>query len=255
MAEGSRALRVQGLHESPLSTAFRHAWQEWQVAWNALEKDDEADAQLVFRTAEAAIQISRRLWRNAFASVGDASGQQVKTLVYAFVALVDETLLFTPWAGQGAWQEKPLEARLYGSRNAGERLPVAIKKILDERAPASRDLANVYLQCLILGFHGRLRGPRGEAIHEKWRHALFAFAWQREASYRDVAATLELPTDVAPRRLPVRRSLPDGLRLGLAIALGFVLLSAVGHFFWRDIAQALEPVLNVAAASPVEEER
>ncbi|MGY4533157.1 type VI secretion system protein ImpK [Pseudomonas sp. TE3786] len=249
-----RALRVQGLHESPLSTAFGHAWQEWLVAWNALDKDAEADSQLVVRTADTAMQISRRLWRNAFASVGDASGQQVKTLVYAFVALVDETLLFSPWAGQGAWQEKPLEARLYGSRNAGERLPVAIKKLLDERAPASRDLANVYLQCLILGFHGRLRGPRGEAIHEKWRHALFTFAWQREPSYDDVAETLELPSDVAPIRLPVRRSLPDGLRLGLAIGVGVLLLSLVGHLFWRDITQALEPVLHLASATTVEQE-
>ncbi len=255
MAEQSTGMRAQGLHDSPLSTAFSRAWQEWLEAWNTLEKDDSADAQLVVHTAETAIQISRRLWRNAFASVGDASGQQVKTMVYAFVALVDETLLFSPWAGQAAWQEKPLEARLYGSRNAGERLPVAIKKILDERAPASRDLANVYLQCLILGFHGRLRGVRGEAIHEKWRHALFTFAWQREPSYRDVADTLELPSDVAPIRLPVRRSLPDGLRLGLAIALGFVLLSAVGHLFWRDITQALEPVLHLAPVSSVEQGR
>ena len=111
-----------------------------------------------------------------------------------FVALVDETLVFSAWPGQGAWQDKPLESHLYGSRQAGEYLPLAIKRLLDERAPASRDLANVYLQCLILGFRGRLRGPRGEALHEKWRQALFAFAWQREADAADLG-----------RRPPLRR--------------------------------------------------
>lgn len=250
MPEGSR---IQGLHESPLSTAFRRAWQEWQVAWDALEKDEDADGKLVFRTTELAVQITRRLWRSAFASVGESSVQQVKALTYAFVALLDETLLFSPWAGQAAWQEKPLEARLYGSRNAGERLPVAIKRLLDERAPASRDLANVYLQCLILGFHGRLRGVRGEAIHEKWRHALFALAWQRDPSVVDVTDTLEAPSRAAPIRLPVRRSLPDGVRLGLAIFGGVVLLSAVGHLFWRDIAQNLEPVMHLVPELVVEQ--
>lgn len=249
MPEGSIGLRLQGLHESPLSTAFRHAWQDWLVVWDTLEKDDDSDARLVFRTTEAAVQITRRLWRSAFASVGESSGQQVRAMVYAFVALLDETLLFTPWAGQAAWQEKPLEARLYGSRNAGERLPVAIKKVLDERAPGCRDLANVYLQCLILGFHGRLRGERGQAIHEKWRHALFTLAWQRDPSYVDIAETLESPTLVAPARLPVRRFLPDGVRLGLIVLGGVLLLSAVGHLFWRDIAQELEPVLHLV--SPV----
>lgn len=248
MPPASTPPRDHGLHDAPLSRAFAQAWREWCAAWHALEQDDDADQQLQRRASEAAIQITRRLWRSAFASVGDASAEQVKAMVYAFVALLDETLLFTSWAGQGAWQDKPLEARLYGSRHAGERLPVAIKKLLDDKAPASRDLANVYLQCLILGFHGRLRGERGQAIHEKWRQALFTFAWQREPSQSDVAATLAMADQVAPLRLPVRRSLPDGLRLGVAIFAGFVLLSALGHLFWRDINQELEPVLHYSSA-------
>lgn len=115
--------------------------------------------------AEATILVVRRLWRAAFASVGASSSSQVKAMVYAFVALVDERLLFDEWPGRTAWQPRPLEARLYGSRTAGERLPRAIHKLLKERAPASRDLANVYLQCLILGFYGGLRSDRGRALH------------------------------------------------------------------------------------------
>ncbi len=247
MTGGKVGQGMGGLDESSLSAAFRQAWREWREVWHELEKDDDSDGQLVARTAEQATRATRRLWRNAFAKVGDSAGEQVKAMVYAFVALLDETLVFTPWAGQAGWQEKPLEARLYGSRNAGERLPVAIKKILDERAPATRDLANVYLQCLILGFHGRLRGERGQALHEKWRHALFAFAWQRDPDFADVSDLLERPVAVEPKRLPVRRSLPDGFRLGLGILGLVVVLTLVGHLFWRDIAGELEPVLHLAA--------
>ncbi|CRW89613.1 DotU/TssL family secretion system protein [Pseudomonas aeruginosa] len=218
MPEGSAGPFSQAYQEQPLSTAFRQAWQEWLEAWGALDRDAQDVPWMVERALELSTRITRRLWRSAFASVGDAAGVQVKAMVYAFVALVDETLVFSAWPGQGAWQDKPLESHLYGSRQAGEYLPLAIKRLLDERAPASRDLANVYLQCLILGFRGRLRGPRGEA----------------------------LPAAAPPRRLPVRAALPDGFRLGLAV-LGLVLLmSGIGHLFWRDIQHEMAAVTHLA---------
>lgn len=200
MPEGSAGPFSQAYQEQPLSTAFRQAWQEWLEAWGALDRDAQDVPRMVERALELSTRITRRLWRSAFASVGDAAGVQVKAMVYAFVALVDETLVFSAWPGQGAWQEKPLESHLYGSRQAGEYLPLAIKRLLDERAPASRDLANVYLQCLILGFRGR------------------------------------------------RAALPDGFRLGLAV-LGLVLLmSGIGHLFWRDIQHEMAAVTHLADA-------
>ena len=246
MLERSAALYPPEFGEAPLSLAFRQAWLEWRDAWDELEDSSDSDGQLVERTAETATRIVRRLWRSAFASVGESAATQVKATVYAFVALVDESLLFGTWAGQLAWQERPLEARLYGSRNAGERLPMAIRGLLKERAPTTRDLANVYLQCLVLGFHGQLRGERGRATHEKWRQALFTFAWQREPASAGPQQSLERPTQAAPVRLPLRRALPDGFRLGLAIFGLFLLLTALGHWFWRDIQSELEPVLHLA---------
>ncbi|MNN19705.1 hypothetical protein D3C81_1329580 [compost metagenome] len=247
MPERSVALYPPEFGEAPLSLAFRQAWLEWRDAWDELEDADDSDGQLVERTAETSTRIVRRLWRSAFASVGEPAAAQVKAMVYAFVALVDESLLFGTWAGQLAWQERPLEARLYGSRNAGERLPMAIRGLLRERAPATRDLANVYLQCLVLGFHGQLRGERGQAMHERWRQALFTFAWQREPAATGALQSLERPARAAPLRLPLRRALPDGLPLGLAIVGLALLLTAVGHGFWRDIQSELEPVLHLAA--------
>ena len=173
-----------GLQDAPLSSAFRQTWQQWQQEWVQLPKDSEDEAALVETVVELSTQASQRLWRTAYSRVGDSATDQVKALVYAFVALVDETLLFTPWPGQAAWQGKPLESRLYSSRQAGEQVPAAIQTLLDEQQPTTRDLANVYLQCLILGFHGRLRGEHSQAQMAKWRLALFNFAWQDEARLR-----------------------------------------------------------------------
>ena len=244
MSQGSAA--SLGLQDAPLSSAFRQTWQQWQVDWSQLPKDSEDDAALVDTVVELSTQASQRLWRTAYSRVGDSATEQVKALVYAFVALVDETLLFTPWPGQAAWQDKPLESRLYASRQAGEQLPAAIQTLLDEQQPTSRDLANVYLQCLILGFHGRLRGEHSQAQLEKWRMALFNFAWQDDASYADVSQRLVQPSLVAPLQLPVRSALPDGFRLALGIVAMVLLLTGLGQFFWRDIRSELEPVLQIS---------
>jgi len=244
MSQGSAA--SLGLQDAPLSSAFRQTWQQWQVDWSQLPKDSEDDAALVDTVVELSTQASQRLWRTAYSRVGDSATEQVKALVYAFVALVDETLLFTPWPGQAAWQDKPLESRLYASRQAGEQLPAAIQTLLDEQQPTSRDLANVYLQCLVLGFHGRLRGEHSQAQLEKWRLALFNFAWQDDASYADVSQRLVQPSLVAPLQLPVRNALPDGFRLALGIVAMVLLLTGLGQFFWRDIRSELESVLQIS---------
>jgi len=252
MAEGN-ARSGKSLHDAPLSSAFDEAWQQWSQAWNQLPKDGE-DKTLVDTVVELSGRISQRLWRTAFAKVGDAAPEQVKALVYAFAALVDETLLFTPWPGQAAWQEKPLESRMYASRQAGERIPLAIHKLLSEKVPGTRDLANVYLLCLVLGFQGRLRGEAGQVQHEKLRLGLFQFAWQHEAGFADVSALLEQPTRVKPVQLAWRQSLPDGLRLGIAIGAVMLLLTGLGQLFWRDIRQDLEPVLQLTDSAQAQEQ-
>lgn len=253
MPEGNVGTGLRGFHEAPLSSAFRQAWQEWSQAWDQLSKDSDDDA-LVEAVAELSTHTTQRLWRMAFAKVGDAAAEHVKALVYAFVALIDETLLFTPWPGQLAWQDKPLESRMYASREAGERVPLAIEALLAEQIPATRDLANVYLQCLVLGFQGRLRGEQNQTQHEKWRLALFAFAWQHEPDYADVSARLEQPSVVAPVQVPLRLSMPDGFRLGLAILGMLVLMTGLGHVLWRDIRQELEPVMHLSDTDAVSEQ-
>ncbi len=233
--------------QAPLTQAFRQAWLQWQAEWQELDKAVDDPAPLVDKVLDITSRLTRRLWRSAFASVGDASGGQAKAMVYAFVALLDETLVFTPWPGQLAWQQAPLEASLYNTRQAGERVPLAIKKLLDQRSPHSRDLANVYLQCLILGFKGRLRGSGGEALHEKCRHALFALVYDRDPDLQAASECLERPTRMPPAQLPLRQSLPDGLRLGLSILAGLFVLLVLGHWFWHDIGQSLEPALRLVS--------
>ncbi|MBH9321852.1 DotU family type IV/VI secretion system protein, partial [Pseudomonas aeruginosa] len=59
---------------------------------------------------------------------------------------------------------------------------------------------------------------------------------------------LEHPAAAPPRRRRGRAALPDGFRLGLAV-LGLVLLmSGIGHLFWRDIQHEMAAVTHLADA-------
>lgn len=239
---------------APLSRAFNRAWSDWLVFWQALPRTTSAEVQ-VAQVAEQVSLIARRLWRSAFTAVGDVKGQQAKATLYAFVGLVDEHLLFDDWAGQHQWQQQPMENRLFGTRSAGDRIPAAIKRLLDARDPASRDLADVYLLCLVLGFEGRLRSGNGKALHEKWRRGLFWFSRERPASLSEIKQQLEGTSAIAPQQLAVRRSLPDGYRLGLAIAIGFLILLAVSQVFWVNIQSQVTDSLNQTTNSPTVEQK
>lgn len=236
-------VRFGPVREAPLSVAFDEVWVEWLKLWHELQASVASPEDLVNRTAEEAGMLARRLARVALARAGAAAAWQVDAMQYVFVALVDETLLFNAWPGQTLWQAAPLEFRLFGTRTAGEQIPDQIDKLLRERDPALRDLANIYLQGLLLGFQGRLRSGAGMAQHEEWRRALFAFAWQRDPDYRRVGAMLERPAAIAPLRLPSRRTLPDGFRLGIIIMLIVLGMTVIGHLFWLDISRQITPGL------------
>ena len=100
MPDGSGGA-VRSLHEAPLSSAFRQAWLKWSQDWQDLPKDSDP-AVLVSRVVEFSGRSAQRLWRVAFATVGDAATEQVKALVYAFVALVDETFALRHFGGNQA---------------------------------------------------------------------------------------------------------------------------------------------------------
>lgn len=227
----------------PLSAAFANACSEWLDAQERLNALDSVAGQATFAT-EQGCAITRRLWQRVAQLAGDARAEQAKAVLYAFVALLDEQLLFQPWAGQADWNQRLLEARLFRSHAAGERVPLAISRLLATKDPGERDLANVYLQCLILGFYGRLRGKKGAALHERWRQALFEFVHQRPASLEGLNATLGcLASEAPPLHQPPKESLPDSLRLGLVLGAVFMLLLVASLVVWWDIGRPLAPVL------------
>jgi type IV/VI secretion system ImpK/VasF family protein len=176
--------------------------------------------------------VTRKLARDAMAWTGAAGEADIAAAQFAFVALLDELLVFSDWPGASAWEAQPLEARIFGTRSAGERVPDAIETLLAQRDPGRRDLANVYLACLELGFKGKLRGETGAMRLDQLRHALFGFAMQRDPDPARIATPLD--EAALPPREPrmLTQMFPDRARFVLLVLGGCAALLGASHALW-----------------------
>lgn len=224
--------------------AVAHAVSTANTA-DAAGAEPPADPQREADTLATQLQsATRKLARDAMAWTGAAGEADIAAAQYAYVALLDELLLFSAWNGASVWETYPLEARIFGTRAAGERIPAAIESLLAQRDPAQRDLANVYLACLTLGFRGRLRGEAGALRHDQLRHALFAFAMQRDPEPNRLGAPLERAA-LAPRETrPLTQMFPDRARLALFVGGGFAVLLGVSQLLWLYATAPVRPSLE-----------
>ena len=200
------------------------AWKSTALAPQALhEQAFEYSNQLV-------AEYSRRLTRE----MGEPFQAHTQDAVYAFVALIDETVLNSDWPALSYWQACPLEYHLWQTHSAGDRLPARIQQLLSERKPGHRALAALYLRCLTQGF-----GDTTSKTHRETCRLLWQFAFQSEADIAQIAPRLEENSLGQPLQLQTRRRLPDNTRLhliALVVLIAFLLLS---QRLWLSIDEAI----------------
>ncbi|MBI2771782.1 MAG: DotU family type IV/VI secretion system protein [Burkholderiales bacterium] len=200
-----------------------------QRALDMRETEPEAAAHNLERHLENLIELQtleskREGSRFELESIADAR--------YLKAALADEMLLNTPWIGRETWTSHLLEAALFRTSIAGERIFERIEDVLSSREPSRRDIARLYLFALALGFQGKYRGMEETARLAGLREELFQFVYQRPAelagrervlSERAYASTL---SHIAPRKLPTLS------RWTVGFLLGMVALLALSEMLW-----------------------
>jgi len=173
-------------------------------ALEARETDPELAAESLSKHLENLIELQtleskREGSRFELESIADAR--------YLKAALADELLLNTPWIGRDQWTAHLLEAVLFRTSIAGERIFDRIEEVLSNREPSRRDIARLYLFALALGFQGKYRGVAGTTRFLGYREELFQFVYQRPPelagrdrvlSERAYSSTL---SHIAPRKL------------------------------------------------------
>lgn len=187
---------------------------------------------------------------------GQQGREQAEAARYLKVALADEALIAMPdWPQRQEWIACPLEQQLYGSRCAGERIFDRIAGLLQSQPGSQRELAQMYLMALGMGFQGRYRKQEGgPADLLAWRRKLYRHAYGRWPDSALADADGAGPADLAERRLPqpyrhtraggAPRLLPNPRRWAgyfLLLVLGLLLLS---QLTWHADTQGLREALQ-----------
>jgi hypothetical protein len=100
-----------------------------------------------------------------------------------------------------------------------------------------------------------LRGEAGALRHDQLRHALFAFAMQRDAEPAHLAAPLERVA-LAPRRtVTLTKMFPDHVRFAALLGIGVCVLLGVSHLLWSvataDVRPAVAQFQAIALADAI----
>lgn len=187
---------------------------------------------------------------------GRQASEQAEMARYLKVALADEALIAVPaWPQRQAWIACPLEYQLYGSRCAGERIFDRIGSLLQAQSGTQRELAQLYLMALAMGFQGRYRKQEGgQTDLLAWRRKLYRHAYGRwpdielangDSSARDELGARRMPqpyqytrAGIAPRLLPNPRRWAGYF---VMLVLGLLLLSQLA---WVADTQGLRDELQ-----------
>jgi type VI secretion system protein ImpK len=213
------------------------------------ETDPEAASQDLERHLENLIELQtleskREGSRFELESIADSR--------YLKAALADEMLLNTEWVGRETWTSHLLEAALFRTSVAGDRVFERIEEVLSTREPSRRDIARLYLFALALGYQGKYRGMNESHRLGGLREELFQFVYQRPAelagrdrvlSDRPYASTL---SHIAPRKLPTLSRWTVGFLLGL------VALLAISEMLWLWQSWPVRQVLATGKLASVE---
>jgi type VI secretion system protein ImpK len=156
--------------------------------------------------------------------------------------LADEVFLSFEWEGRAAWMNRLLEAQLYGTHVAGEQVFEEVEGLLRDRQDAERELAQVYLLALSLGFQGRYRGSSDPRPLQDVRERLLAFVNRGAPTLDDPRRSLSPQPYAHTLGRDVDALLPPTRRWLMALVLAVGVYVTVGHLLWQDVAGPLGAV-------------
>ncbi len=129
-----------------------------------------------------------------------ASSEAAYAARYALCALIDETVLSTPWGNQSDWGVQTILGTLHDETSGGERFFQIVGRMSESPARNLHILEFLYL-CLSLGFQGKYAVmDRGSAQLEQVTHNLYrTIANHRGEPERELSPQWRGVTDPRPR--------------------------------------------------------
>ena len=159
---------------------------------------------------------------------GGYEAEYVKLAVYAYIALLDESVLNSNQPMFASWPRQSLQEEVFGDHIAGENFFVHLQDLMARQD--SQDLADileVFLLCLLLGFRGRY-AVQGEAGTDRLVASVQEKIHRIRGGTGPLSAAWALPSDEV---MPTTRD-PWLPRLA-AIAGGSFVFSVVLYLVYR----------------------
>jgi len=110
------------------------------------------------------------LTANANYAAGGFTREHYDTAKFAVVAFIDEIILLSDWEHRHHWAHELLQKSHFGTSNAGEEFFRRLDG-LSSFDPGERDVREVYVYCLALGFVGKFYRPGDRAKLEEIRNS------------------------------------------------------------------------------------
>ena len=239
-------LNLETVSDDSLIRQFRHFYEELERVWQTAplcntEAEANTLAHQVNRQLENLIELQTLEYRQGGSRFAQQAAQDAR---YLKAALADEILLRQEWPGRKVWGQHLLEAAMFRSSIAGEKVFDEINQLLRARESAQRTLAQLYLFTLALGFQGRYRGQAAQELLGDLRRELFQFVFQRSADLagRDRVLSSQPYSNtlshIAPRRMaPLSR-------WKLFFLVSAISLLAISEILWVWPTWQLRQVIN-----------
>ena len=142
----------------PILSRFFEFWEEVEALRLEVRQRPQAEQAFEPASANARTQLAEVL-RNQKSALAPTPQRgptaQLEQAQYVMAATADELFINMTWNGADDWRLHPLEAELFGTRRAGQKVFERIDRLIDGSDPFSHEMAAVYLTALGLGFKGQ----------------------------------------------------------------------------------------------------
>ena len=111
--------------------------------------------------------------------------ERYEEIHYIYAALADEIFLSEPWFGQQEFIKYLIEEKVFSTSEAGEKIFDRIDEVLRSKPEQMTEMAELYLQILIIGFEGQYRGRDPENKIEEYIRSLYVYINRKEPGVGD----------------------------------------------------------------------
>lgn len=91
--------------------------------------------------------------------------EDIHMVIFALVALLDETIITSEWSQKDAWLARPLQLELFNRFDSGEEFFVRLEK-LRRRPQYNKSVLEIYYLCMTLGFKGKYQFQEREKLRQ-----------------------------------------------------------------------------------------